>query len=126
FLSIDNFCFFIERICSNYRILESGIYHISDDEAISTKEIIKMIQDVTGTNSRNLCIPRGLVKFLAKCGDLFGLPLNSKRLMKLTNTLLVSNRKIKSAINVECLPDSGLAGLRKTIDSFYFTEKSRF
>ena len=50
-------------------------------------------------------------------GDFFKLPLNSERLNKLTETYIVSNNKIITAIN-KPLPLSAKEGLMKTLNSF--------
>ena len=118
FISIDNFSYFINQIIENKELLENGIYHISDDEAVSTKEIIEIIKKVENNNTLNLSLPKVLVKFLAKIGDIIPLPLNTKRLKKMTSNLIVSNQKIKTALKIENLPLSAEEGLIKTIKSF--------
>src|SRR5690606_37870376 len=96
----------------------SGIYHIADDEPVSTKEIIDVIKQVTGKNIPDLALPRSLVKGLAKIGDVLPIPLNTKLLKKMTSDLLVSNTKIKEALGIESLPLTAEEGLEKTIQSF--------
>ena len=118
FISIDNFSYFINQIIENKELLENGIYHISDDEAVSTKEIIEIIKKVKNNNTLNLSLPKVLVKFLAKIGDIIPLPLNTKRLKKMTGNLEVSNQKIKNALGIAKLPVSASEGLEKTIKSF--------
>jgi hypothetical protein len=54
---------------------------------------------------------------LAKLGDKINLPLNSGRLEKLTGNFIVSNDKLKKALQVN-LPVSGKLGLLKTFESF--------
>lgn len=51
FLSIDNFIFFLKEIISNQDKLDSGIYHIADDEVLSTKEILEIIKRVENKKS---------------------------------------------------------------------------
>ena len=53
---------------------------------------------------------------------LLPIPINSERLLKLTENYEVSNLKIKNAINKE-LPLSSSKGIKKTITSFKFTYK---
>ena len=50
-------------------------------------------------------------------GDMLRLPLNTERLCKLTETYIVSNNKIITAIN-KPLPLSAKEGLMKTLNSF--------
>ncbi|PJJ67822.1 NAD-dependent epimerase/dehydratase family protein [Chryseobacterium geocarposphaerae] len=118
FISIDNFCFFIDEIIKNEGKLVSGIYHISDDELISTNQIIDIIKKVEKKNTPDLSLPKFFVKGLAKIGDIIPIPLNSLRLKKMTSDLTVSNQKIKSALGIEQLPLSAEEGLIKTIKSF--------
>ncbi|WP_426279048.1 NAD-dependent epimerase/dehydratase family protein [Chryseobacterium sp. S-02] len=118
FISIDNFCFFIDEIIKSEEKLDSGIYHISDDELISTNQIINIIKKVEKKNTPSLSLPKFFVKGLAKLGDVLPIPLNSLRLKKMTSDLTVSNQKIKSALGIEKLPLTAEEGLIKTIKSF--------
>ncbi len=118
FISIDNFCFFIEQIIEKQDTMESGVYHISDDEVVSTKEIIEIIKTVTNSNVPNVMLPKLIVKFVAKIGDVISLPLNTTRLKKMTCNLIVSNQKIKTTLGISKLPYTAKEGLEKTIRSF--------
>lgn len=118
FISIDNFIFFINQIVRNYEKLDRGIYHISDDEVISTNQIIEIIEKVENVKTIKLNLPRTIVRGIAKVGDALSLPLNTVRLKKMTGTLTVSNQKIKSVLGIEKLPLSAKEGLEKTIRSF--------
>lgn len=118
FISIDNFSFFIQQIIENREKLDSGIYHIADDEVISTKELIAIIKNVTGKKVPNIALPKLLVQGMAKVGDILPIPLNSKRLKKMTSNLLVSNAKIKNALHIDKLPLTAKQGLELTIRSF--------
>ena len=114
--SIDNICFVIKELIENETIL-SGIYNIADDDPISTNQLIQLISESQGKKTFIFKIPKPLIKFLAKSGDLFGLPLNSERLNKLTENFIVSNKKIKLALNKQ-LPVTTKDGLTKTFNSF--------
>ncbi|MEN5058252.1 NAD-dependent epimerase/dehydratase family protein [Sphingobacterium kitahiroshimense] len=118
FISIENFCYFLKQIIVNQNKFSSGIYHISDDQAISTCEIIAVIKKITDKNTLNLSIPKFLIKNLAKFGDFIPIPLNSKRLKKMTSNLLVSNQHIKDTLGIKKLPSTALQGLEETIRSF--------
>ena len=69
----------------------SGIYHMSDDEALSTKELIEVICSALGKKAHIWNIPRGLMNGFAKICDMLHLPLNSLRMQKLTENYVVSN-----------------------------------
>lgn len=116
FCSIDNLCFIINELLYNINI-KSGIYNIADDNPISTNELIKLISQFKKKSNLTLNIPKSVIYILAKFCDIFKLPLNSHRLQKLTENYIVSNKKIKDAIN-KPLPFSTEEGLTKTINSF--------
>ncbi|WP_372483468.1 NAD-dependent epimerase/dehydratase family protein [Elizabethkingia anophelis] len=118
FISIDNLIFFIEEIISQKDRIASGIYHIADDEPVSTKEIISIISKVEQKNVITLNIPKFIIKGIATLGDILPLPLNTKRLKKITCDLLVSNEKIKVALGIDKLPLTAEEGLKMTIKSF--------
>ena len=117
FLSIDNLNFLIERIVSDQNI-KSGIYNFSDDQALSTNDLVKIIANTSGKKERLLKIPKHLISIAAKTGDYLKLPLNSERLKKLTENYIVSNQKIKTALKIDSLPITAEEGMKKTIESF--------
>ena len=122
FLSIDNLNFLIERIISD-KNMASGIYNFSDDKALSTNELVKIIANTSGKTERLLEIPKYLISIVAKTGDYLKLPLNSERLKKLTENYIVSNQKIKTALNIDSLPITAEEGMKKTIESFILDKK---
>jgi nucleoside-diphosphate-sugar epimerase len=116
FTSIDNLCFIIEGLLT--QDVESDIYNINDDEAVSTNELIDIICSAMGKKAHIWRIPRGLMEGVAKIGGALHLPLNPERLRKLTENYVSSNAKIKKALGVEKLPVRAKDGLRNTIKSF--------
>ena len=116
FLSVENLCFVIKELIENKEI-PSGVYNISDDQALSTNELVETMGEVLQKPVRILKIPKLLVRGVSKIGDLLPLPVNSERLQKLTENYVVSNRKIVEAIGKE-FPLSAKEGLQKTIRSF--------
>lgn len=116
FTSIDNLCFIIKGLLTEN--VESGIYNINDDEAVSTNELIDIICSAMGKKAHIWRIPRGLMEGVAKIGGALHLPLNAERLQKLTENYVSSNAKIKKALGVEQLPVRAKDGLLKTIKSF--------
>lgn len=118
FISITNFSFFIKKIIGNSDKLKTDIYHIADDESISTSEIVEIIKESTGKNVLNLPIPKFLIKIIAKIGDTIPIPLNTKRLKKMTSNLLVSNAKIKTLLEIDKLPLTARDGIKDTISTF--------
>lgn len=116
FTSIDNVSFIVNGLLK--KNVESGIYNINDDEAVSTNELIALICKVTGHKSHTWRIPCGLMDGLARVGGWLHLPLNPERLRKLTENYVSSNKKIKDALGVEHLPVGAKDGLTKTLESF--------
>lgn len=98
--------------------VESGIYNMADDEALSTNELIEVMCEAMGKKAHVMRIPRGVIKGGAKLGDLLHLPLDSFRLEKLTENYVVSNAKIKGALGMERMPVRAEEGLARTIQSF--------
>ena len=96
----------------------SGIYHMGDDEALSTSELIEVICSALGKKAHIWNIPRGLMNGVAKIGDVLHLPLNAQRMQKLTENYVVSNAKIKAALSMKEMPVRAKDGLRETIKSF--------
>lgn len=117
FLSIDNLSFLIEKILKNDQI-KSGIYNFSDDHSLSTNELINIMSTGLKKKTKLLFISKSLMKNVAKLGDKFHLPLNSEKLIKLTENYVVSNLKIKKALGIDNLPLTVEEGLEKTIKSF--------
>ena len=116
FVSVENVCFIINELIDNGKI-ESGIYNLADDVSLSTIDLVKIMSEVLCIPIRILKLPKFFVRFIAKVGDLFPIPINSERLLKLTENYEVSNFKIKNAIQKK-LPLSSIEGIKKTISSF--------
>lgn len=121
FTSIDNLCFVIEGLLTKNVI--SGIYNISDDEALSTNELISFICKFLDKKVRIWYLPKSLMNGMAKIGDVLHLPLNSERITKLTENYVVSNAKIKKALGIDKMPIRAQEGLAITIKSFYNKKK---
>lgn len=117
FCSIDNIAFVVEQLIIKNNI-PSGIYQVCDDEALSTNELIRLINDSLRKKTLIWKLPKSFMTFTASvCGALH-LPLDKERLRKLTENYVVSNQKIKSALGIERMPVSAVEGIRKTLESF--------
>jgi nucleoside-diphosphate-sugar epimerase len=116
FCSLDNLLFVIDELISRSDI-PSGVYNVSDDNPLSTNQIVSTIFQSLDKTPIVWKIPKKIIIFLAKISDFFSLPFNSDVLIKLTQNFIVSNRKIKDVIGKE-LPIDSLSGLKKTLNSF--------
>lgn len=116
YLSVENLCFIIKELLEREDI-PSGTYNVSDDEALSTSEVVSLLSKALNKSPRLLYIPKNIISFFAKIGDSFRLPLNSERLGKLTENYIVCNRKIKQVLKKE-LPLSVREGILITARDF--------
>lgn len=116
FLSIENLSFIINELVFQKDIL-SGIYQVADDQVLSTGEVVKILAASLTKKPRLWKISPALIKCIAKLGDKLHLPLTTERLVKLTESYVVSNEKLKKAIN-KSLPLSAKEGLEITALSF--------
>jgi nucleoside-diphosphate-sugar epimerase len=116
FCSIYNLMFVIQNLIENHHI-PSGVYNVADDDPISTNDLIKLISRSKKIKIRVLHLPKFLIFFSAKVGDIFKLSFNSERLKKLTCSYVVNNEKIKRAIG-KSLPMTAKDALIKTFESF--------
>lgn len=116
FTSIGNLCYVIDGLVN--KDISSGIYNISDDEALSTNELIDVMHEVTGNKGIILHLPKKLMLGCAVLGGVLHLPLNTDRLRKLTENYVVSNSKIKKALGTDKMPVKAHDGLIKTFIHF--------
>jgi len=117
FCSIDNLMFIIKELIEREDI-PSGVYNVADDDELSTNDVISILSGSQNRKAKIWKFPKCIIKSLAKLGDVFRLPLTTERLQKLTESYVVSNQKIKTAIG-KPLPVSAKDGLLKTFNSFY-------
>lgn len=117
FIYIENFLFYLNAILDDKK-LSSGVYHLADNESLSTKEIIQIIEKELNRKNLSIPIPRFILFGFAKIGDIFAFPLNTKKVKKISSNLLVNNEKINNMLNIEKLPYTAEEGLKETIHSF--------
>jgi len=116
FLSIENLCFVITELIFRSDIT-SGIYNVADDESLSTNTVVGIISRSLNKKERLWYVPSRIIRFSAKIGDKLNLPLSTERLNKLTESYVVSNDKLKTALGKK-LPISAKDGLYLTSISF--------
>ena len=120
FTSIDNLCYVIEGLLN--QDVPTGIYHMGDDEALSTNELIAIMCEAMEKQPRIWKMNKRFMEGCAGLGTLLHLPLNTERLRKLTENYVVSNAKIKVALGIDKMPVTAKEGLIKTIRSFEETK----
>jgi nucleoside-diphosphate-sugar epimerase len=109
FCSISNLIFIINELI-NRDDINTGIYNVADDESLSTNAVIGILGESIDKKTKIWNVSKFFINKLAILGDLFHLPLTTERLQKLTETYIVSNLKIKSALNKQ-LPYTTKDGL---------------
>ena len=115
FTSIGNICEAVEALCERG---ENGVYPIADDEMLSTNRLIELIAEVCEKKAKLWRIPKGLMRFAAKIGDILHLPLNTERIEKLTEDSFVDNAKLKAALDWSKMPIRAEDGMRDTLRQF--------
>lgn len=116
YLSIENLLFIIKELIEREEI-PSGVYNVADDVPLSTNEVIRLMAKSKEKKLRIIKLKRFVITNLARIGDFLKLPLNTERLQKLTESYIVNNDKIKSALG-KPLPVSSTDGLLRTFQSF--------
>lgn len=103
FLGIDNVCFVVKQLLSKNDVT-SGIYNISDG----------IIAKTSNTKPSMWKVNPLVIRMIARAGDLLSLRLNSHSLEKLTESYVVSNRKLIGALGRE-LPLRSKEGIARTV-----------
>jgi nucleoside-diphosphate-sugar epimerase len=116
FCDINNLLFVMNRLIDGKNI-ESGIYHVADNQTYTLKQLYFSVCTVLDVKPHIWYIPKFIVYFICMLGSIFKFPINLKRLTKLTNTLIVSNSKIKSSLGHD-LPYGGKKGLLNSFNYF--------
>jgi nucleoside-diphosphate-sugar epimerase len=116
FTSVQNLNWIVEQLM--VQDIPSGIYQVADDEPLSTNQLIYMMAETLHRKEQIWNISPKMINHLARLGDLLHLPLNSERLKKLTESYVVSNNKIKKALDIESMPVTAEQGMRATLQEF--------
>ncbi len=108
FLSSDNLNFVLNKIVKDP--IKGGIYHLADSEPLATSEVVRIIARTLHIKPRVWNISPAFMKFVF---SIYG----KRTLQKLTETMIVSNKKILLAVE-KPLPYTAQQGLTKTIQAF--------
>ena len=135
FTSVANACAVVEALCGDTVCSVIGPYQrgndaarsviepyqvfaLCDDEAVSTNRLIALIAEAMGKKARLWRLPKGLMRFMARVGDVLHLPLNTERLGKLVEDNVVDNAPLLRALGWESMPVRAEDGLCSTLRSF--------
>jgi nucleoside-diphosphate-sugar epimerase len=101
--SIFNLCYVIKKIIEADKI-NSGVYNVCDDYPIKIKDLVKEISTTLNKKSKIINVPKFIINVIANLGDFISLKFNSESLRKISEDLIVSNEKLKSALKLKKLP----------------------
>lgn len=118
FISIANLQFVIDQLIEQN--LTSDTFQIADDESISSNSIVRMIAESQGRKIKIWKINTKFIRLISYLGDLLHLPLNRERLDKLTESYVVSNKKLKRALKIDSMPLSADEGMKRTLMDFEY------
>jgi len=116
FLSVSNLNLVLGSFLTDH--IDCGIYNIADDQSLSTNDVVLIIGEALGFKSKLWKLNPTLVFAFAKLSGFLQLPLTPERLIKLTESYVVSNEKVKRALKITSFPTSSKEGLIETIISF--------
>ena len=121
FTSVANACAVVEALCGAARAERAPyqVFALCDDEAVSTNRLIALIAEAMGRKARLWRLPKGLMRFVARVGDVLHLPLSTERLGKLVEDNVVDNAPLLRALGWESMPVRAEDGLRSTLKSFF-------
>jgi len=115
-LSSNNLCIIMNNLLLSDN--KSDAYNISDDDHITVNDIINIIEESKNIKVFRLHIPKFIINFIAKFGDLFELDFNTQKLLKISNSLILDNSKIKNSLNIN-LKFNTIDELKKIIKTNY-------
>ena len=85
---------------------------------LSTNRLIELIAETCGKRAKLWRVPKGVMRMVAKIGDVLHLPLNTERIVKLTEDSFVNNSHLKSQLGWKRMPIRAEEGMRRTLRSF--------
>jgi glycosyltransferase involved in cell wall biosynthesis/nucleoside-diphosphate-sugar epimerase len=107
-LSVRNLTHVIEQVGADN--LPPGLYHVADDEAMSTVAMLRAIGVAMGRRPIVVAMPERMVRGAARAGTRARGPLTTERLEKLTESLVVDTRRLRSGLGAHQLPESSYDG----------------
>lgn len=116
FVSIDNLLFVLNELIEKQP--QSNTFFVTDDESLSTVELIKLIGEATDCEAKIWNLPRWIVDSMVAVGDVLHSPLNKKRFKKMTGDFIVSNHKILRTLNLKELPSRANQTMLETLKTF--------
>lgn len=116
YCGVNNLLFVINELINNKEV-SSGIYNVSDNNSLSSNQIIEMISSLEGKGILILKIPKKIIRVMSKIGTFLNLGFNERSLSKVTGNYIVSNEKLRIALKKE-LPFNSKENMIITLTSF--------
>jgi nucleoside-diphosphate-sugar epimerase len=117
FCYIDNLTEIIAQI-SEKTAVPSGVYNVSDNEPISSIQMVNWIADVFDKKAKIIKVPKGLLNLVAKIGDIFKWEFNSKKLLEISQSRIINGNKLKVALEINKMPFDTETAVLKTIEYY--------
>jgi nucleoside-diphosphate-sugar epimerase len=114
YLSVDNLIFVFWHIIANQ--FPTGVYNVSDEEPISTLQVVELIQQSVGHKVVILNLPKSVLRMAAKVGDMIPFGLNTEKLHKIVGSYVVDSSKLLNQMNSH-LPVSTETGMLAVFDA---------
>lgn len=114
--SLDNLHAVIELMLT--KNIQAGVYHVTDDGWINSKEFFRMAGHALGKKVRIWHLGKGIFKLIALLMDLLDGYFNSYEYKKLSLNFVASNRKLKDALGLESMPFPMKEGVEKSIKEY--------
>jgi len=116
FTSLDNLHFVIAQMLE--KNIPGGVYHLTDDGSMNTKEFINLMGQALGKKTRIWRLGKGIFKVVAFFSGLFHGYFNMFEYSKLTLNFVTSNQKLKKALGLESMPFKLQEGLVKSAHEY--------
>ena len=117
FCNIDNLTEIIYQITENQSIT-SGIYNVADDDPIGSIQFVNWLSEVLEKKITIYKVPKGLLLFVAKLGNMFNLDFNSKKLVEKSHSRIVICDKLKKELQLLKMPIDTEQAVLKTIEYY--------
>jgi len=116
FTSLDNLHFVLAQMLEND--VPGGVYHLTDDGSVTSKEFYKLIGQALGKKARIWRLGKGVFKRVAMVLGWFHGYFDNFEYRKLSLNFVASNRKLKKVLGIEAMPFPLQEGLVKSVKEY--------
>jgi nucleoside-diphosphate-sugar epimerase len=121
YTTMDNLSFVLKRML--VMDLPVGIYNVADDDTLTFLETYELLCAAMGKKPKVLHISKWILYVAAQWGSLFHCMYNKYQYEKLNNDFVVSNAKLKAALEVDAMPVNAVDGMMRSVRCMIDREK---